>query len=48
MMDQFKRVYMPGGMGLDHSCWMLVYVGYDARYGTYYIPLRKLARSDYK
>jgi hypothetical protein len=44
MMDQFKKVYWPGGMSLHHSCWMLVQVGYDSRTGTFYIPLRRLER----
>lgn len=24
MMDQFERVYWPGGMSLSHSAWVLV------------------------
>jgi hypothetical protein len=41
-MDQFKKVYWPGGMSLDHSCWMLVKVGHDSLIGTFYTPLRRL------
>lgn len=47
MMDHFQKVYWPGGMGLNHSAWWLVQVGYDSRTGTFYIPLRQLARADY-
>jgi hypothetical protein len=46
-MDQFKRVYRPGGMGLDHSAWILVAVDYDSRAGTVYRHLKVLARADY-
>ena len=47
MMRQFKKIYWFGGMGLDHSAWWLVQCEHDSRTGTFYIPLRKLARSDY-
>ena len=47
MMDQFKKVYWPGGMGLNHSQWMLVAVDYDARAGAVYRKLKVLARADY-
>lgn len=47
MMQEFKKVYVPGGMGLDHSAWWLVRVDYDRTYGTVYRYLRRLARSDY-
>ena len=47
MMNQFKRIYWPGGMGLSHSKWMLVAVGYDSRAGTFYRHLKVLAKADY-
>jgi hypothetical protein len=43
MMNQFKRVFYPGGMSLDHSAWWLVRVG---DYGMY-IKIRKLATTKY-
>jgi hypothetical protein len=47
MMNEFRKVYVPGGMGLSHSAWWLVRVHYDA-HGTHYQYLCRLARSDYR
>jgi len=47
MMNQFKKVYWPGGMVLIHAQWMLVAVDYDARAGAVYRKLKVLARADY-
>ena len=46
-MDQFKKVYWPGGMGLYHSRWVLVAVDYDSGAGTVYRHLKVLASTDY-
>jgi hypothetical protein len=46
MMDQFKKVYRFGGMGLDHSAWWLAKVDYNA-YGVEYRYIKRLAKSDY-
>lgn len=35
MMDHFRKVYWPGGMGLDHSAWWLVLVSHDGIDTTY-------------
>jgi hypothetical protein len=42
MMDQFKVVYHPGGMTLDHSAWWLCAARYDAMAGVWYEKLVKL------
>lgn len=42
MMDQFKKLYWPGGMGLDYSAWWLCTVQLTP-HGTEYRKVRKLA-----
>jgi len=47
MMDQFKRQYRPGGMGLAHSSWWVAVT--VLRDGVYCdLPVKFLEWSDYQ